>query len=461
MLEKIIEPKKQISKEQQIFSNKRLWQLIYPILVEQILILLVGIADTLIVSYAGESAVSGVSLVNQINNIFIIVFMSLASGGAVIVSQYIGRNELDKGKLSSGQLIMISFVISIIIGAILLVSREILLRFLFGKTEVDVMEASITYLTITVLSFPALAVHQACSAIFRSMAKTKITMYVSFLMNVINLSGNMIGVFLLKAGVKGVAIPSLISRCVAAFIMLVACFYRKNIIFVKFKYIFHFNKEIIKRILHIAIPNAIEGGLLEAAKVVLNSIVALFGTSQIAANGVSQNLFNMSSLFSSVMGPVFITVIGQCVGAKDYEAADYYMKKLLKISYTGAISWNITFYGIILLVIKLYDLTEETVKLILIMCLIHNFFSILFHPCTFTLASGLRAAGDVKFTLYSGIFSTVVVRVLSAFILGIWLNMGVIGVTFSMVIDWSVRFTVNLLRYKSGKWKTLDRKSVV
>ncbi|ORY25882.1 mate-domain-containing protein [Neocallimastix californiae] len=392
MLEKIIEPKKQISKEQQIFSNKRLWQLIYPILVEQILILLVGIADTLIVSYAGESAVSGVSLVNQINNIFIIVFMSLASGGAVIVSQYIGRNELDKGKLSSGQLIMISFVISIIIGAILLVSREILLRFLFGKTEVDVMEASITYLTITVLSFPALAVHQACSAIFRSMAKTKITMYVSFLMNVINLSGNMIGVFLLKAGVKGVAIPSLISRCVAAFIMLVACFYRKNIIFVKFKYIFHFNKEIIKRILHIAIPNAIEGGLLEAAKVVLNSIVALFGTSQIAANGVSQNLFNMSSLFSSVMGPVFITVIGH----------------------------------------------------------------ILFHPCTFTLASGLRAAGDVKFTLYSGIFSTVVVRVLSAFILGIWLNMGVIGVTFSMVIDWSVRFTVNLLRYKSGKWKTFE-----
>jgi Na+-driven multidrug efflux pump len=223
-----LNPKKQILKEQQIFSNKRLWVLIYPILVEQALVLLVGIADTLIVSYAGESAISGVSLINQINNVFIVVFMSLASGGAVIVSQYIGRDDLDKGKLSSGQLIMISGLLSIGVGGILLISKKVLLRLLFGKIEEDVMIASITYLTITVLSFPALAVYQACSAIFRSMAKTKITMYVSFLMNIINLAGNMIGVFILKAGVAGVAIPSLISRCVAALIMLVFCFSKKK-----------------------------------------------------------------------------------------------------------------------------------------------------------------------------------------------------------------------------------------
>jgi putative MATE family efflux protein len=422
--------------------------------VEQALVLLVGIADTLIVSYAGESAISGVSLINQINNVFIVVFMSLASGGAVIVSQYIGRDDLDKGKLSSGQLIMISGLLSIGVGGILLISKKVLLRLLFGKIEEDVMIASITYLTITVLSFPALAVYQACSAIFRSMAKTKITMYVSFLMNIINLAGNMIGVFILKAGVAGVAIPSLISRCVAALIMLVFCFSKKNIIFVKFRYIFKFDRDIIKRILHIAIPNAIEGGLFEAAKVALSSIVALFGTSQIAANGISQNFWNMSALFTNVMGPVFITVIGQCVGAKDYEAADYYFRKLLRINYTGAIFWNTAFYGITLLVLQLYDLSEETVRLVTIMVFIHNFFSIIFHPSTFALASGLRAAGDVKFTMYTGVFATLIVRVSFAFILGVWFNMGVIGVTFAMVIDWVVRFTFNIIRYKSGKWKT-------
>jgi len=199
LIKKIIEPKKQVLKEQQIFSNKRLWELIYPILVEQALMLLVGIADTLIISYAGESAVSGVSLVNQINSVFIIIFTALASGGAVIISQYIGRDDLDKGRLASGQLITISSIFSLMIVAIVLFSKKVLLRFLFGKVEADVMQASITYLTITALSFPALAVYQACSSIFRSMAKTKITMYVSLLMNVINLTGNIIGVFFFKS----------------------------------------------------------------------------------------------------------------------------------------------------------------------------------------------------------------------------------------------------------------------
>ncbi|KAG4085967.1 mate-domain-containing protein [Neocallimastix lanati (nom. inval.)] len=456
MFNKIIEPKNKIPEKQQIFSNKRLWILIYPILVEQVLMLLVGIADTLIVSYAGESAVSGVSLINQINCVFQIIFFSLSSGGAVIVSQYIGRGDLKKGNLSAGQLIMISGTFSIAIAVILLLSKEVLLKLLFGKVEADVMQASITYLTITVLSFPALAVYQACSAIFRSMAKTKITMYVSFLMNVINLGGNMIGVFILKAGVAGVAIPSLISRSVATFIMLIACFNKKNIIFVKFRHIFKFDRNIIRIILHIAIPNSIEGGLLEASKVVLSSIVALFGTSQIAANGVSQNFWNMAALFNTVMGPVFITVIGQCIGAKDYEAADYYFRKLLRITYFGAISWNIIFYGITLLVLKLYDLSEETLKLIIIMCLIHNFFNAAFHPCGFTLASGLRAANDVKFTMFTGIFATVIIRVLFSVILGVWFKMGVIGVTFAMAIDWGVRFILILLRYKSGKWRSIQ-----
>ncbi|KAG4088120.1 mate-domain-containing protein [Neocallimastix lanati (nom. inval.)] len=456
LIKKIIEPKKQVLKEQQIFSNKRLWELIYPILVEQALMLLVGIADTLIISYAGESAVSGVSLVNQINSVFIIIFTALASGGAVIISQYIGRDDLDKGRLASGQLITISSIFSLMIVAIVLFSKKVLLRFLFGKVEADVMQASITYLTITALSFPALAVYQACSSIFRSMAKTKITMYVSLLMNVINLTGNIIGVFFLKAGVAGVAIPSLISRSVAAFIMFIACFNRRNIIYIKLRHIFRYNKDIIRRILHIAIPNAIEGGMLDAAKVALSSIVALFGTSQIAANGVAQSFWSVAAIFINVMGPVFITVIGQCVGAKDYDAADYYFRKLLRVTYFGATLWNIVFYLSSLLLLKLYDLSEETIHLVIIVCSLHNFFNIFLSPIGFTLASGLRAAGDVNFTMYTGVFATVVVRIFFSYILGVLFKMGFIGVTISMIIDWVVRFVLILGRYKSGKWKSFQ-----
>ncbi|ORY10290.1 hypothetical protein LY90DRAFT_708905 [Neocallimastix californiae] len=427
LIKKIIEPKKQVLKEQQIFSNKRLWELIYPILVEQALMLLVGIADTLIISYAGESAVSGVSLVNQINSVFIIIFTALASGGAVIISQYIGRDDLDKGRLASGQLITISSIFSLMIVAIVLFLK----KFYF-------------------------AVYQACSSIFRSMAKTKITMYVSLLMNVINLTGNIIGVFFLKAGVAGVAIPSLISRSVAAFIMFIACFNRRNIIYIKLRHIFRYNKDIIRRILHIAIPNAIEGGMLDAAKVALSSIVALFGTSQIAANGVAQSFWSVAAIFINVMGPVFITVIGQCVGAKDYDAADYYFRKLLRVTYFGATLWNIVFYLSSLLLLKLYDLSEETIHLVIIVCSLHNFFNIFLSPIGFTLASGLRAAGDVNFTMYTGVFATVVVRIFFSYILGVLFKMGFIGVTISMIIDWVVRFVLILGRYKSGKWKSFQ-----
>lgn len=453
MLNRILEPKIDLDENRKIFKNKDLKVLILPLIIEQLLLLIVGIIDTLMVSYAGEAAVSGVSLVNQINSIFISLFTAVGAGGAVIISQYIGRQEKENGCKASSQLILISLCLSVFLTTLILVFRKNILFFLFGNVEAEVMTACMTYLLITALSFPALALYNSCSAILRSISRTKTTMMISICMNCINLIGNYIGVFILHAGVAGVAIPSLISRSVAAIMMLIICSNKNNAVYLCLSFIFSYHKDMIKRIVHIAVPNGIEGGMLDLSKVALSSIVAMFGTTQIAANGVAQSFWSMAALFSVSMGPVFITVIGRCVGANDYDAASYYMKKLLYITYIGCIIWDTIFFVLTPFILKFYSLSNETIHLVIILCLIHNFFNAILHPSGFALANGLRAAGDVKYTMYVSIFATVIVRVFFSVVLGVWLNLEVIGVALAMAIDWLVRAILIQKRYHKGKWK--------
>ncbi len=449
---KWIEPKQVLPKEQQRFSNRELFALILPILVEQLLTMLVGIADTLMVSYAGEAAVSGVSLVNQLNNVFIFVFGAVASGGAVVASQYIGRSDKENGVTAASQLLMITVLISVFLMGISILFRSWLLSLLFGRVEPDVMEASLIYLVISALSFPALAIYNSVAALFRSMGKTKAIMYISIIMNAINVIGNAIGIFGLHAGVAGVAVPSLISRTFAAVVMLILCFQKKNILYAQIKKVFTWNGKMLKRILNIAIPNGVENGLFQLSKVALSSIVALFGTIQIAANGVAQSFWSMASLFCIAFGYAFVTVIGQCMGAGDIAAADYYNRKLLRITYIGSAGWNFLIVILTPFVLMLYSLSGETRRLVILLVIIHSVFNVLLCPVAFSLSNGLRAAGDIQFTMYASIFATVVCRVIFSVVLGVWMNFGVIGICLAMVGDWLVKAALILVRYRSREW---------
>jgi len=449
---KLVEPKQTLPGERQRFGNRELFALILPILVEQLLTMLVGIADTLMVSYAGEVAVSGVSLVNQLNNVFIFVFGAVASGGAVVASQYIGRNDRENGVTAASQLLMITVLISVFLMGISVLFRNQLLSLLFGRVEPDVMEASVTYLVISALSFPALAVYNSAAALFRSMGKTKAVMNISIVMNAINVIGNAVGIFVLHAGVAGVAVHSLISRTFAAAVMLVLCFQTKNMLYVQMKKVLAWNGKMLKRILNIAVPGGVENGLFQLSKVALSSIVALFGTVQIAANGVAQSFWSMASLFCIAFGYAFVTVIGQCMGAGDIEAADYYNKKLLRITYMGSVAWNILIMVLTPFVLMLYSLSEDTRNLVILLVIIHSVFNILLCPVAFSLSNGLRAAGDIQFTMYASIFATVVCRVIFSIVFGMWMNLGVIGICLAMVGDWLVKAALIWLRYRSRKW---------
>ena len=436
-----------------MFTNEDLRKMIVPLFFEQLLVMLVGIADTFIVSYVGESAVSGVSLVNMFNTVFIYLFTALASGGAVMISQYIGNKDKKNAILSSSQLLMFSTIFSIVIAVLVCATNEWLLRLMFGQVDNAVMESCVTYLRISVYSYPMLAIYNAGAAMQRSLCKTKVTMYISIIANIINVIGNIIGVFVLKAGVAGVAYPSLIARLFSAIAITILCFKTNQEAYYTKDDVMTWDVPMLSRILKIAIPNGVENGIFQLVKVALGSVVALFGTYQIAANGIAQSIWSLAALVGSAMGPVFITVIGQCQGAQDDEATQYYFKKLMKITLIFSIAWNGIVFALTPIFMQFYAVSEQTKELVIILVLIHNVFNTVAFPFSGPLSNGLRATGDVKYTMIVSIASTIGGRLVLSIILGIYCHMGVIGIAYAMCLDWSIRAIIFYMRYRSGKWK--------
>lgn len=333
-----------------------------------------------------------------------------------------------------------------------MIFNESLLKLLFGEVENSVMDACITYLRISAYSYPAIAIYNAGAALYRSMGKTKLTMYISIVSNIINAVGNMIGVFVLHAGVAGVAYPSLLARLFSAVVITVLCFKKSNITYYVKEWILKFDVKLLKSILNIAVPNGIEQGVFQLVKVALSSVVAMFGTYQIAANGVAQSIWSLAALVGVTMGPIFITVIGQCMGAGDIDSAKYYFKKLMKWTLVFSIIWNVFIFVLTPFIMKFYALSDQTIDLIIVLVLIHNIFNTVAFPFSGPLSNGLRATGDVKFTMIVSIASTVLGRFVFSIILAVYMNLGVIGIALAMCLDWSIRAVVFYLRLKSEKW---------
>ncbi|WP_195542614.1 MATE family efflux transporter [Massiliimalia timonensis] len=439
-----------------MFTNQALKKLLVPLVIEQILVMMVSMADTMMISYAGEAAISGVALVAMIDYLVLTIFSALATGGAVIVSQYLGRKDRDKANLSAGQLMIVSALVSAAGMILCLVLHTGILTLLFGKIETDVMEAAETYFIIVACSFPFLGIYQASAALFRSMQKTNITMYVSAAMNIMNVIGNAIGTFGLHAGVAGVAVSTLVARAFAAILLTAFLFSSKREVCLSAHSVFSWHSEFQKRILRIALPNSIENGLFALGRVLVTGIVALFGTAQIAANGVANSIDQIPIIVVNAVNLAMITVVGQCIGAGKQEQAKAYTKKLMKLSYLATTVLGVAVCALLPVILGLYELSPEAYRYSCILIVMHNILAALLHPTSFNLANSLRASGDVRFTMYVGIGSMLLFRLGSALLFGVILQMGVIGVWIAMGADWTARSAAFVLRYRSGKWKQFN-----
>lgn len=439
-----------------MFTNRDLRKLIVPLFVEQFLLMFVGIADTFVVSFSSEADVSGVSLVTSFNTVLIFLFTALSSGGAVIISQYIGKKKDDDASRASSQLLLISVLISVALSALILVFRHPLLRFLFGKIEEDVMEACEIYLVITTFSLPFLAVYDAGAALCRSVQKTNVTMYISAVTNIINIVGNCVGVFVLHLGAAGVAYPSLITRILSAGAVTYYCFRPKLPVRYQRSAIATWNGQLQRQIMGIALPNGVENGVHQLVKVALSSMVALFGTYQIAANGMAQSIWSLASIMGLAMAPAYTTVIGQCMGARDIKAANYYFKKLTRITFVLSIGWNALIFALTPCIIHYSAISQQTKSLVIWLVLINNIFNGLAYPFAGPLGNGLRAAGDVKFTMILSITLTIGARLLFSALFGLVFGWGVIGIALGMSMDLVFRGIIFVLRYRSQKWTRFE-----
>lgn len=441
--------------QQRLFSNQRLIRLIIPLVIEQGLTILVGMCDGVMVSSVGEAAISGVSLVDMINAVVLILFAALATGGAVVTSQFLGARQMEKAKKSAGQLVLMAGVLGSVSAVLCIVFANGLMKLFFGSIDQAVMDAGLIYLRITALSFPFIALYNAGAAMFRSTGNSKVSMQVSLLMNLINVVGNAFCIFVLKMGVAGVAIPTLVSRAVAAVVILAMAAQKKHELHLQRQWLTHIDRDMMGSILRIGIPSACENSIFQLGRLVVVSMIALFGTTQTSANAVANTLDGVGIIIGQAMGLAMVTVVGQSVGAGDLKQTSYYIKKLMLWTYVLMGISN----GLLLLfvdqMVGLYSsLTPETVVLARTLVQIHSGFAILLWPVSFVLPNALRAANDVKFTMWVGVGSMILFRVVVSWFLCVQFQMGAIGVWIAMILDWVCRISFFLPRIFSGKWQT-------
>lgn len=439
-----------------MFSRRDLIKLIIPLIIEQFLAVTVGMVDGMMVARVGEAAVSGVSLVDSITVLLIGLFAALATGGAVVSAQFLGHKEKENACIAAEQLIVSTAALSIFVMVLTMFGRNFILTLLFGNVAPDVMANAQIYLLFSAMSFPFIAVYNGCAALFRSMGNSKVSMYTSAVMNILNIVGNAVLIFGFGMGVTGAALATLGSRIVAAVVMFVLIKNKKYAIHIDKIRNFKINKNMVKKILRIGIPNGLENSVFQIGKILVHGVTASLGTAAITANAVAGAVGGLGVLPGSAIGLAMITVVGHCVGACDYEAVKRYTWKLMKITYIIMGMINVVIMFGVPLILKLYNLSDVTSTMAGQIMIYHCVLASLIWPTSFVLPNALRAANDVKYTMAASIVSMWVWRIAFSYILAIVLEVGVLGVWIAMTIDWVFRSILFVTRFRKAKYKTMQ-----
>ncbi len=435
------------------FSNKYLARLIVPLVISTLLASTVGIADTLMISSLGKACVSGVSLVDQITILIINIFAALATGGAVVTSQFLGAKKYDSAQTSAKQLLLSGTFVSLIIAVVFVVFSKTIISLCFSELDDATNNAAVTYLFITGMSYPFIAVENCCGALFRSFGKSNYCMYSSFVCNIVNIVGNAVAIYVLKWGVAGAAISTTVGRFVGMMLMLIWISGKNSPVKIDlFSYIKP-DFRMIRRILGIGIPSGLENGVFQFGRLLVVRIISYYGIVQTTANAVANNLDSFGCIFGSSMNLAVITVIGQCVGAHDFAAVKYYAKKLLAIEYCIGTLFYLSTLVFITPILGWYNLDAETASLTRTLVFIHNGIGMFLWPLSFTVPNFLRAANDVKYAMIVSVTSMIVCRLGISYFLHFAYGMGALGVWIGMVVDWIFRLSFFVTRFISGKWK--------
>ncbi|MCR5825010.1 MAG: MATE family efflux transporter, partial [Oscillospiraceae bacterium] len=374
------------------FSNRELLTLIAPLVAEQFFAITVGLADSLMVATVGDAAVAAVSLVDSISNLMIYIFSAMAAGGAAVAGQYIGRREGENANSAGQHLVVLLAATSVFFVALLYLFRSLVLSALFGDVAPDVMAATNKYYSIVMASIPGIALYNGGAAIFRTMGRSDVSLKVSLLMNGINVGGNALLIFGFHMDVAGVAIPTLVSRTVAAAVILALLFNATLPLHLSNLRAFRLNPRLLHNILYISIPSGIENGMFHLGRLILFSLISTFGTASIVANAIGNTLGNFHCFAGQAVNLGLTTVSSQCVGAGDYDGARYYLRKLIRVCYAMMAAVNLGIIALLPLILRIYDVSPEAERLAFIVAMIHGVASIFLWIPSFCFPTFLRSA---------------------------------------------------------------------
>ncbi|MEJ6466841.1 MATE family efflux transporter [Fusobacterium ulcerans] len=437
--------------EKYLFKNRDLVKLFIPLIIEQFLEYLVGLIDSIMVAHVGEAAVSGVSLVDFVMQLLISIFAALATGGAVIAGQYLGKKQQDDANETANQLIWFTGIISVVVMLGIYIFKSLILHGLFGQISEDVYRNANIYLLIVAASIPFLAVYSSGAAAFRTMGNSKLPMKVMMAMNMLNLTGNAVLVYGFKMGTAGVAIPTLVSRIGAAVIILAILLEKTYPLHLKKTFQYRLNKNIVKQILGIGIPYGLENGMFYLGRLVILSLISTFGTAAIAANSVSGTIVMFEVLPGMAIGLGLTVIISRCVGMGDFEQARYYTKKIMKIIYVTFILTSIGVLALLPTILNIYGLSPEATEWTYKLVWAHAVMLVIW-PLGYTLPVTFRAAGDARFPMLISVASMIFCRIILAFVFSLYFEMGMLGTWTAMFVDWIVKAIIFVWRYLSGRW---------
>lgn len=434
-----------------LFSRADLVRLIVPLILEQILAVAIGMADTIMVAGVGEAAVSGISIVDAINILLINIFAALASGGAIVSAQYLGREDKENSQLSGNQLMFSTTAMSLVMCAFCMVARGWMLTTIYGAVEPAVMRNAEIYFFWSSLSYPFLALYNGGAALFRVMGNSKISLFSSLLMNLINVGGNALLIYGFGMGVAGAGIASLCSRAVGALLVLWLLQRHNNPFRTKLSML-RPNRRMIGRIMSMGVPAGVESSMFQVGKILIQGMVATMGTAAMAANAVTNSICSVPNVAGNGIGLGLITVVGQCVGAGERKQAKSYLYRLTGMAYLLMGGLNLAMFLLRVPIVNLFALSAEASKLAIDIITVFCIASALIWPPSFTLPQGLRAAGDARYTMTVSAISMWAFRVGGCFFFCGVLGLGVNGTWYAMYIDWLARAICFTVRTMRGRW---------
>ena len=456
-------------KQQMLFSHRQIAAIILPLLLQNLLSIMIGMADSVMVSNKGEAAFAGVSLVNSLDTLLVTLFGALTAGGSVVLAQAMGRSDQKYACKAAKQMLYATTIMAAAITAVVLIFRVPLLRLLFGEVEDSVFQSALAYFFFIAISFPFLAIENSIAATLRAQGDSMTSLKISLLMNLLNIGGNAILIYGMDLGAAGAAIATLFSRATGACIKLIIIHHKKRYIHIEHMLRYRPDGEVIKAILRIGVPNGIENTMFQFGRLMTSSLVSLLGTVSIAANAAALSLANFQYTTGAAIQNSMVAVVGRCIGAEKKDQAKHYTWLLLGIAYVAIISVVVILSVFTTPLLSLYGLSGETSEVARRLLLYHGLVSAFIWPIGFCLPPAFRAASDVKFTMLVSTFSMWIFRVALAYVLALesvsifgilsfpGFGMGVMGVWVAMTLDWGFRTILFLWRLLSGKWLTKYR----